>query len=96
MNLVNTSTVEQVKSVLVATLGIEDRADSVDASTPLLEDLPELDSLAAMELVVALQAHFDITIEDDEVNAETFETLGSLAALIDGRLTADQPRAVPG
>jgi acyl carrier protein len=87
MDLVNASTVEAVKSVVVATLGVEDRANSIDASTPLLGSLPELDSLAAVELVTALETHFDIVFDDDEVNAEVFETLGSLAALIDGKLS---------
>jgi acyl carrier protein len=40
-----------VKSVLGATLGVEDRAGEFDASTPLLGGLPELDSLAAVELI---------------------------------------------
>ncbi len=88
MELVNTSTVERVKSVVVATLGVEDRADSIEASTPLLGGLPEMDSLALAELVAALEARFDVTIDDEEINAEMFETLGSLAALVDAKLRA--------
>lgn len=90
MDLVNPSTVDKVKSVVVATLGVEDRAHSIDASTPLFEGLPELDSLAAVELVTALETHFDIVIEDEEVTAEVFETLSSLASLIDGKLNAER------
>lgn len=80
------ATVEDVKSVLVTTLGIEDRAGSLDPSTPLLGSLPELDSMAVVELVAALESAFDIRIDDDEVSAEAFETLGSLAALVESKL----------
>jgi acyl carrier protein len=76
---------DAVKAVLVETLGVEDRAASIVATTPLLGSMPELDSMAVIELVVALQRRFDIEIDDDDVTAEAFETLGSLAALVDGK-----------
>lgn len=73
----------EVIKVLAATLGIEDRAGTFDASTPLFGSLPELDSMAVVELVVALEERFGITIDEDQVTGEVFETVGSLAALID-------------
>ncbi len=75
--------VEAVKAVLVETLGLEDRAATIDASTPLLGSLPELDSLAVMELVLALEERFGITVEGEDVTAEAFETLTSLTAFVD-------------
>lgn len=81
----NASTVDDVKSVLVTTLGIEDRADSIDASTPLFGGLPELDSLAVLELVTSIEDRFDITIDDEEFSGEIFETLGSLAAFVEAK-----------
>ena len=74
----DTATLNEVKSVLVTTLGIEDRAASIDASTELFGGIPELDSLAVLELVTAIEDKFDITIEDEEFGGEIFETLGSL------------------
>jgi acyl carrier protein len=79
-------TVEDVKAVVVETLGIEDRAATLDATTPLLGSLPELDSMAVLEIVMALQQRFDIVVEDEDVTAEVFETLASLAAFVDGKL----------
>lgn len=87
MDLTDTSTVEGVKTVLVETLGIEDRAGSIDASTPLLGSLPELDSMAVLELVAALEQRFAIGIDDDDVTAEVFESLSSLSAFVDGKLS---------
>jgi acyl carrier protein len=88
MDVLNDETVGRVKAVLVTTLGVEDRADTIDASTPLLGGLPEMDSLAVLELVEALHSELGITLDDDEINAEVFETLGSLAALVDSKLRA--------
>ena len=77
------STFHDVKHVLVDTLGIEDRAASIDASTQLFGSLPELDSLAVLELVTALEEQFDIVIDDSDFSGEVFETLGSLASFVD-------------
>jgi acyl carrier protein len=82
-----TTSIESVKAVIVETLGLEDRAGAIDASTPLLGALPELDSLAVAELVVALEARFGIVFDGDDVTAEAFETLASLSELVDRKLT---------
>jgi len=79
-------TLDAVKAVLVDTLGIEDRADALDADSPLFGSLPELDSLGVAELVVALEQRFDVEFDGDDVSADTFETLGSLAAVVDDKL----------
>ena len=77
---------QEVKDVLVKTLGVEDRAATIDASTPLLGSLPELDSMAVLELVAALEQRFGITVDDDDVTAEVFETLGSLTEFVQEKL----------
>ena len=77
------ATLDQVKDLLAETLGIEDRIASMDASTPLLGELPELDSLAVVEIVVGIEDRFDIQVDITDLTAEAFETLGSLAAFVD-------------
>jgi acyl carrier protein len=84
MDTNTTITVDDVKAVVADTLGIEDRATTLDATTPLLGSLPELDSLAVAELVVALEGRFGITFDGEDVTAEAFETLGSLTELVAG------------
>ncbi len=81
------TTTQDVKDLLVSVLGIEDRAATIDADTPLLGNLPELDSMAVLEVVAALEQRFGVTIDDDEVTAEAFDTLGSLAALLDSKVS---------
>jgi acyl carrier protein len=87
MELSTTAALDDVKAVVVETLGVEDRADSLDATTPLLGSLPELDSMAVLELVLELEQRFDITIEGEDVTADVFETLASLTAFVDGKLS---------
>jgi acyl carrier protein len=86
MDLTST-TLDDVKAVVVSTLGIEDRADTLSASTPLLGGLPELDSMAVVELVAALEVRFGFEVSDDEITGEVFETLGSLAAFVEAKRT---------
>lgn len=78
-----------VKDVIVTTLGIEDRADTLDADTPLFGSLPELDSLAVVELTAALEERFDFVVDDEEFNGEIFETVGTLAEFVDAKVAAE-------
>jgi acyl carrier protein len=71
-----------VRDVLVRVLEIEDRASEIDANTRLLGELPELDSLAVVELAQALEDAFDITIDDDAFTGAIFATVGSLAEFV--------------
>jgi acyl carrier protein len=82
MDINTTIDIDAVKAVVVETLGVEDRADAIDASTPLFGALPELDSMAVLELVLELEQRFDIEIDGEDVTAEAFETLASLAAFV--------------
>jgi acyl carrier protein len=84
---VASTVLDGVRRVLVRTLALGDREDSIDAQTALLGELPELDSLAIVELVVALENHFGITLEDDDVTGEAFATVGTLAELVSRRRT---------
>jgi acyl carrier protein len=80
---ISVSTLDGVKAIIVKTLGIEDRADTLDASTPLFGGIPELDSLAVVELAASLEAHFGFEIDDSEFTGDVFETIGTLAAFVE-------------
>lgn len=73
---------DEVKTILIDVLSLGDGGRSLDANSPLLGSLPELDSMAVVSLIGALEEHFDIEISDDDLSASTFETLGSLAAFV--------------
>jgi acyl carrier protein len=74
--------IEEVKAVVVETLDLADRADTLGPATPLVAAVPELDSMTVLELLVALEERFGITIENEDVIADAFETLENLTALI--------------
>lgn len=74
--------IDDTREVLRATLQIGERADDLKEDTPLLGNIPELDSMAVAMLVTSLEEHFDIFVDDDEISAETFETFGSLCAFV--------------
>ena len=52
---ISDSTLESVKAIIVKTLGIEDRASTLNVSTPLLGSVPELDSFSVVELAQSYQ-----------------------------------------
>lgn len=73
---------EEVRTIVADVLGLGTAALALDANAPLLGSIPELDSMAVVSLITALEDHFGITIEDDDIGASTFETLGSLSAFV--------------
>ena len=76
------ATFDGVKAVIVKTLGIQDRADTLEASTPLFGSMPEFDSLAVVELAASLEEEFGFEIDDEDFTGEVFETVGSLAQFV--------------
>jgi acyl carrier protein len=80
------STLTEVKNHLIDTLNLGAAGASLTAESPLLGSLPELDSMAVVTLIGALEEHFGIAIDDDDISGATFETLGSLSAFVDGKL----------
>ncbi len=86
---------QEVRSVLDSTLALNGRALRFSASTPLLGALPELDSMAVAELILALEERLRITINDDELDGSVFETFGSLVRFAD-RLHREQSQRVAG
>jgi acyl carrier protein len=73
---------EQVKTVLIDVLQLGDAGQALDADSPLLGALPELDSMAVVSVIAALEEHFGIVVDDDDISASTFATLGSLAQFV--------------
>ncbi len=61
----------------------------LERETLLFGSLPELDSMAVATVLTALEDRFQILIDDDEVTGELFETVGSLADFVAGKL--DRP-----
>lgn len=78
-------TLNDVKQLLIDVLNLGDAGQALNADSPLLGSLPELDSMAVVTLIGALEERFGIMIDDDDISASTFETLGSLARFVEDR-----------
>jgi acyl carrier protein len=85
---VNMGHLEAVKDILASVLSLGERRKMLTADTALLGSLPELDSMAVMNLIAALEEHFGIVVNDDEISAEVFLTVGSLASFVDQKTGA--------
>lgn len=72
----------EVRTILTDVLNLGPAGDALTADSPLLGSLPELDSMAVVSLIGALEEQFGIVVDDDEISASTFATLGSLAAFV--------------
>ncbi|HET8726369.1 MAG TPA: acyl carrier protein [Alphaproteobacteria bacterium] len=81
-------TIEQLRLILKETLQLGGRADRLTPESGLFGTIPEFDSMAVVQVVTALEERFDIVVEDDDITAEVFETVGSLANFVERKLAA--------
>jgi acyl carrier protein len=82
-----------LRASLHGVLGIS-RARIADfaAETPLFGALPELDSMAVATLLTDLEDRLGFVIDDDDVDAEMFETFGALRAFAERKLASAPAR----
>jgi acyl carrier protein len=80
--LVNVSHLESIKQILGTTLQLGERAKTLTEGTALLGNIPEMDSMAVVTVMTAIEDHYGIVIEDDEISADVFATVGTLAAFV--------------
>jgi acyl carrier protein len=78
--------VQEVTNILADVLSLGERKNSLTADSVLLGNIPELDSMAVVNVITALEEHFGITVDDDEISAQTFETVGSLTSFVEQKL----------
>lgn len=76
------SDIAQVREILRQTLQLGARADALGPETPLLGAIPELDSMAVVAVLTAIEEQYGVTIDDGDVSAQVFGTVGSLADFI--------------
>ncbi|HNA29181.1 MAG TPA: phosphopantetheine-binding protein [Thiobacillaceae bacterium] len=80
------SVIQDVRNLLAQTLQLGPRADALTPDSPLLGAIPELDSMAVVGILTAMEDYFGITVGDDEISAETFATLGTLVDFAEQKL----------
>ena len=79
---------KRLRALLATTLGLTKRTvEEFDGETELFGALPEFDSMAVATLLTGIEEEYDVLIEDDDVEAEDFQTFGTLSAFVE-RLAA--------
>jgi acyl carrier protein len=77
----------EIVDILTSTLQLGDRAKGFGAQTPLLGSVAELDSMAVVSVIASLEERYGFTVDDDEISADTFETVGSLHQFVERKLS---------
>ena len=77
---------DDLKMLIGDVLELNHRAKELDSSSGLMGTIPEFDSMAVVSLITAIENHFGILVEDDEIDAETFATVGNLHEFVNGKL----------
>ena len=79
---------QQITRLLDDALVLKGRAASFTAATPLLGAVPELDSMGVVTLITRLEEQFGITVDDDDIDGDTFATVGALVKFVSGKTGA--------
>ncbi len=71
--------------MIIRSLKLEELSvDEIDNDAPLFKEGLGLDSIDALELVVAIEKNFNVIIEDEDVGKEAFGSIRILARFIQG------------
>jgi acyl carrier protein len=80
---------ENVVVLLDEVLNLQGRAAALQMNSALLGSVPELDSMAVISVITALEERFGITVDDDEIDGSTFATVGTLVAFVQAKLETE-------
>lgn len=74
---------EFLKTMIIDTLRLEDvTVGEIENDAPLFREGLGLDSIDALELVVAIEKTFNVVIEDEDVGRKAFASVLALAGFI--------------
>lgn len=80
--MVQQETIEQLKKLVAECLGAKLSAEQLDPDLPLMEAGLNLDSLALVNLIAAVEKEFAVEFGEGMLNLEVFANLRSLASAI--------------
>ena len=80
----------QVKEMIIDALNLPDvQAQDIADEDPLFVEGLGLDSVDALELVLAIEQKYGLQIEDDSIGKEAFGSAAALTRFINDRLQAE-------
>lgn len=72
--------------ILQSTLGVPEGAIAAHPDTRILGAIPEMDSMSVVGILASLEEQYGIIVDDDEIDADVFATVGSLTAFVEAKL----------
>lgn len=76
----------EVISILQSTLGLPEGSIAPDPAARVLGVIPEMDSMSVVGILTTLEEQYGIIVDDDEVDAEVFATVGSLTSFVESKI----------
>ena len=77
---------QEVIKTLRSVLNLPPTSRPLDAHSSLLGSIAELDSMAVVSILTALEERFGFAIDDDEVDGRTFASVSSLTSFVQDKL----------
>ncbi len=85
---------ERLKRLIIESLHLEGMTpEMIEDEAPLFGEGLGLDSVDALELVVAFEKEFSIRIEGEETTREAFASVSAMAGFVDGLTGSNVSRA---
>ena len=78
----------RIKKVLAKRLPPGVKVEDIKDDTPLIELGVGVDSLATLELIVALEQEFQVRLNEEEINIEVLENIESITNYITKRVVS--------
>jgi len=79
--------IDELRNMIGEVTGDSVAIHSLDESSPLLGAIPELDSLAIVNLLLAMERKYHFQIDDDEVEQSIFQNLGTLRSFAQEKIS---------
>jgi acyl carrier protein len=84
-NVADAALKKRLKEILVQATGISVSPEQIEDDTPLIK--LGVDSMAALEVVVALETEYGVSITDMETGMQAFSNINSLAQFVEKNKT---------
>ena len=79
----------QIKELIISSLNLDHvTVDSIDDDAPLFQEGLGLDSIDALELAVAIERRYHVSIPDEAVGKRAFSSVTALATYVSEQLAS--------
>ncbi len=75
-----------LRAIVASAIGERAMPASWKPDTPLLGSLAELDSMALLAILTRIEEDFGVLVDDSEISADIFESVGSLEQFVGAKL----------